>query len=82
MCDFQLSRERGAAEESEVTEGSKYADKKPIVYYGSSITQCGCSSRPGVAYQAIIARALNQDYLRTVLDRNAICYTRSWRNSL
>lgn len=35
-----------------------YKNEKPIVYYGSSITQGGCASRPGMCYQAIIARML------------------------
>lgn len=40
-----------------------YKHKKPIVYYGSSITQGGCASRPGNSYQNIIARALSTDYI-------------------
>ena len=31
---------------------------KPIVFYGTSITQGGCASRPGMAYPAIISRKL------------------------
>ena len=31
---------------------------KPIVFYGTSITQGGCASRPGMAYTAIIQRRL------------------------
>jgi len=34
-----------------------YCDKK-IVFYGSSITQGGCASRPGMAYPAILSRRL------------------------
>ena len=41
----------------------KYVNEKPIVYYGSSITQGGCASRPGNSYQAIISRSLNCDYI-------------------
>lgn len=41
----------------------KYRDVLPIVYAGSSITQGGCASRPGNAYQAIISRRLNIDFL-------------------
>lgn len=40
-----------------------YALDKPIVYYGSSITQGGCASRPGTSYEAIISRDLNLDYI-------------------
>ena len=37
--------------------------KPPVVYYGSSITQGGCASRPGHNYPAIVSRKLNQDFL-------------------
>lgn len=40
-----------------------YAIEKPVVYYGSSITQGGCASRPGNAYQAIITRELDCDHV-------------------
>jgi lysophospholipase L1-like esterase len=33
---------------------------KPIVYYGSSITQGGCASRPGMAFTNIIERAIDR----------------------
>jgi hypothetical protein len=32
---------------------------KPIIFYGTSITQGGCASRPGMAYPAILGRRLN-----------------------
>jgi lysophospholipase L1-like esterase len=32
--------------------------RKPIVFYGTSITQGGCASRPGMAYPSIIGRRL------------------------
>ena len=34
---------------------------KPVAFYGSSITQGGCVSRPGCAYTNIICRALDAD---------------------
>lgn len=34
---------------------------KPIVFYGTSITQGGCASRPGMAYPAILGRRLNRE---------------------
>lgn len=34
---------------------------KPIVFYGTSITQGGCVSRPGMAYPAIIGRRLDRE---------------------
>lgn len=41
----------------------EYALPLPIVYYGSSITQGGCASRPGNSYQAMLSRRFDCDYL-------------------
>ena len=46
-----------------VKEATPYKNTKPIVYYGSSITQGGCASRPGMSYQAIISRTFDYDYI-------------------
>ena len=35
-------------------------NRKPIVFYGTSITQGGCASRPGMVYSAIVGRRLNR----------------------
>ena len=35
--------------------------QKPIVFYGTSITQGGCASRPGMAHTNIISRELDVD---------------------
>lgn len=40
-----------------------YCNEKPVVFYGSSITQGGCASRPGNSYPAILSRRLNMDYI-------------------
>ncbi len=40
-----------------------YKSKKPIVFYGSSITQGGCASRPGNSYESVVSRALQTDYI-------------------
>ena len=41
----------------------EYALKKPIVFYGSSVTQGACASRPGNTYENILSRALDCDYV-------------------
>lgn len=46
-----------------IAEAPSYVNKKPIVYYGSSITQGACASKPGMSYQAIISRMFNYDYV-------------------
>ena len=53
----------GIDENSEIFSGSKYKNNVPIVYYGSSITQGACASRPGNAYQEIVSRRLDLDYI-------------------
>lgn len=41
----------------------EYSIEKPIGYYGSSVTQGGCASRPGNAYQNIISRDMDADFI-------------------
>ncbi len=40
--------------------GSLAEKKLPVLIYGTSITQGGCVSRPGMAYPAIMSRKLNR----------------------
>ena len=53
----------GVRENATVENGKKYLAKKPIVYYGSSITQGGCASRPDNSYQAWIERFTDVDFI-------------------
>ncbi len=53
----------GLDERAEVKKYNPYKNEKPIVYYGSSITQGGCVSRPGNNYPAIVSRKLNKDFI-------------------
>lgn len=52
----------GLKKESITETPDKYINKKPVMFYGSSITQGGCASRPGNIYQNILSRELNMDY--------------------
>ncbi len=38
-------------------------ENNPVVFYGSSITQGGCASRPGNCYQNYLSREFNVDYI-------------------
>ena len=38
-------------------------DKKPVVYYGSSIAQGGCASRPGMAFTNILSRMTDRSFI-------------------
>jgi hypothetical protein len=42
---------------------SPLSHTKPILFYGSSITQGGCASRPGNSYTAIVARRLDANMI-------------------
>ncbi len=53
----------GLQESAVVLPPTPYADRLPIVYYGSSITQGACASRPGRCYESIIERRLHIDYI-------------------
>lgn len=53
----------GIKEGSHLSSGSKYRNEQPVVFYGSSITQGGCATRPGLAYTNIVSRQFNFDYI-------------------
>lgn len=61
----------GLKEGSQLLPPKPYKYEKPIVYYGSSITQGGCASRPGTCYQAIISRELDIDHINLGFSGNA-----------
>lgn len=52
----------GLAEDAALQPPHRYRVERPVIYYGSSITQGGCASRPGSSYQAVISRRLDCDY--------------------
>ncbi len=53
----------GLAEKASLCPPISYKTQIPVVYYGSSITQGGCASRPGNAYESIISRKLDCDFI-------------------
>ena len=48
-----------------------YKHEKPIVFYGSSITQGGCASRAGTSYEGFISRRFDTDYINLGFSGNA-----------
>lgn len=46
-----------------ITRSPGYSIPVPVVFYGSSITQGGCASRPGNAYQGFLSRKFDFDYI-------------------
>ncbi len=61
----------GLQEGSSLKGAAEYRFKKPVVYYGSSITQGACASRPGNAYENIISRVLDCDHINLGFSGNA-----------
>ena len=61
----------GLQENNILKEPSPYRITKPILYYGSSITQGACASRPGMIYQNIISRQFDCDYINLGFSGNA-----------
>lgn len=61
----------GVQEEATVSAPTPYAVERPVVFYGSSITQGGCVSRPGISYPAHISRWLDCHYINLGFSGNA-----------
>lgn len=49
----------GLVPEARLEPPEPWSEKERIVVYGTSVTQGGCASRPGMAYTNILSRALN-----------------------
>lgn len=49
--------------DAEILPPSPLADERPIVIYGTSITQGGCASRPGSAFTNRLSRMLQMEFL-------------------
>lgn len=79
----------GLEKEAKIQHAKPFAVVQPVVFYGTSITQGGCASRPGMSYQAILGRMLNLDFVnlgfsgngkgepelaRAVAELNASCF--------
>jgi GxxExxY protein len=62
----------GLDSEAKVSPAKPFAVGKPIVFYGTSITQGGCASRPGMSYEAILGRRLNIDFVNLGFSGNGL----------
>lgn len=59
VADIEIGVKDGAT----IEKAPDYKIKKPVVFYGSSITQGACASRPGNDYLSILSRKLDCDYI-------------------
>lgn len=51
----------GTDNEALIWEPAPFRNVRPLLIYGTSITQGGCASRPGMAYTNILGRSLNME---------------------
>ncbi len=62
----------GLHEGAVLGEGAPYKyGERPVLFYGSSITQGGCASRPGSCYQALLTQEFGFDYINLGFSGNA-----------
>ena len=53
----------GFDKSARISRPRSFIRSKPVVFYGTSITQGGCASQAGLSYEAIIGRKLNIDFV-------------------
>ncbi len=53
----------GISKNARLSSPKPYKNQKPVVFYGSSITQGGCASRPGLSYQSIVSIKSDTDFI-------------------
>ncbi|MBQ4090187.1 MAG: hypothetical protein IJC56_09985 [Clostridia bacterium] len=58
-------------DDSQLLPPMPYSREGKLCFYGSSITEGGCCSRPGNAYTAVVARWLDTDYVNFGFSGNA-----------
>jgi lysophospholipase L1-like esterase len=62
----------GVEKDAKISRPRAFALPKPVVYYGTSITQGGCASRSAMSYQAILGRVLNLDFVNLGFSGNGL----------
>ena len=61
----------GLHQDAILEKGASYKYEKPVVFYGSSVTQGGSASRPGMTYQAHLAKEFGFDHVNLGFSGNA-----------
>lgn len=65
----------GLEADAKTEEPVAFSVPRPVVIYGTSITQGGCASRPGMAFSNILSRKLNVEFLNQGYSGNGKCET-------
>jgi hypothetical protein len=64
--------EIGLQKSAYIERGKKYKIQKPIVFYGSSVMQGGCASKPGNTISGFISRMLDADVVNLGFSSGAL----------
>ena len=67
VCEMHI----GLSNKADILPPTPYRVEKPVVFYGSSVTQGGCASRPGTSYQGFLSRWHSFDYVNLGFSGNA-----------
>ena len=62
----------GIDDDAAIEPSDHFVISRPIVFYGSSITQGGCASRSGMSYEAILGRILDVDFVNLGFSGNGL----------
>lgn len=62
----------GIDDNAKIEPPSQFALDKPVLFYGTSITQGGCADTPGTSYQNFISRWLNVDFINLGFSGNGL----------
>jgi lysophospholipase L1-like esterase len=62
----------GVDEAAKLAKAKPFATAKPVIFYGTSITQGGCASRAGMSYEAMLGRKLNLDFVNLGFSGNGL----------
>ena len=60
VTDLKIGLEKGS---KLLPTSVEYSVEKPVVFYGSSVTQGGCATRAGMSYESILCRELMLDHV-------------------
>ena len=67
VCELHIGLQSTAV----IEKPTPYKNEKPVVFYGSSITQGGCASKAGTSYEGFLSRWLDIDYINLGFSGNA-----------
>lgn len=62
----------GLKPEAVIKPPPRFAREEKVIFYGTSITQGGCASRPGMAHSNILSRYLNMEFINLGFSGNGL----------